>query len=79
MTILQEFCGPEFRTFKEEDLRTVAQLIDRHPEKKRDIVKNLGTNVQVLVKKGCYNHSLVHTVIYNYLQVRFMCQFHRGF
>ena len=67
--MLQEFCGPEFRVFKEETLRTVPMLIEKHLEKKRDIVKNLGTNVQVLVKKGCYNHSLVHTVIYNYLQV----------
>jgi len=40
--MLQEFCGPEFRHFKEEDARTVAELIARHPEKGKGIVKNLG-------------------------------------
>ena len=68
--MLQEFCGPEFRAFKEDDLRTVAQLIERHPVKEKDIVRHLGNNVNTLIHKGCYNHSLVHTVIYNYLQVR---------
>lgn len=65
--MLQEFCGPEFRVFKEEDLRTVKQMIEKFPEKKKQILQYLGENVQVLIKKGCYNHSLVHTVIYNYL------------
>ena len=34
-----------------------------------DIVKNLGANVEVLVQKGTFNHSLVHTVLHNYLAV----------
>ena len=33
-------------------------------------MRHLGDNVSVLINKGCYNHSLVHTVIYNYIQVR---------
>jgi len=68
-SMLQEFCGPEFRHFKETSLRTVAQLIEKFPEKKKDIVRHLGDNVSTLINKGCYNHSLVHTVIYNYIQV----------
>ena len=67
--MLQEFCGPEFRAFKEDDVRTVAQLIEKHPTKERDIIRHLQDNVNTLIQKGCYNHSLVHTVIYNYLQV----------
>ena len=47
----------------------MAQLIEKFPEKERDIVRHLGDNVSVLINKGCYNHSLVHTVIYNYIQV----------
>ncbi len=50
-------------------MRTVQELVTRHPEKERDIVKHLGGNVTALITKGCYNHTLVHTVIYNYLQV----------
>jgi len=64
---LQEFFGPEFRHFKENDARTVIQLMQRHPEKRRDILKHLASNVNPLITKGCYNHSLVHTVLYNYM------------
>jgi len=64
---LQEFFGPEFRHFKEDDARTVIQLMQRHPEKRRDILKHLASNVSPLITKGCYNHSLVHTVLYNYM------------
>lgn len=64
---LQEFFGPEFRHFKEEDSRTVVQLMLKHPEKRRDILKHLATHVNPLITKGCYNISLVHTVLYNYM------------
>ena len=67
--MLQEFLGPEYRMFKETELRTVEEIVKKNPEKKADIVKNLGVNVEVLIQKGCYNHSLVHTVISNYLSV----------
>ena len=56
-----------FRHFKEDDARTVIQLMQRHPEKRRDILKHLASNVSPLITKGCYNHSLVHTVLYNYM------------
>jgi pumilio family protein 6 len=64
---LQEFFGPDFRNFKEEDARTVIELMKRHPEKRRDILKHLASHVNALVTKGCYNDSLVHTVLYNYM------------
>ncbi len=67
--MLQEFCGPEFRHFKEPELRTVKQLVEKFPEKAKSIVYHLGENVGILVTKGCYNHSFVHTVIYNYMEV----------
>ena len=67
--MLQEFLGPEYRMFKEPELRTVEEVIAKNPEKKSELVKNLGANVDVLIQKGCYNHSLVHTVIYNFLTV----------
>jgi len=67
--MLQEFLGPEFRLFKEGEVRTVEELVKKHPEKKTDIVKHLAANVEVLVKKGCFNLSLAHTVLHNYLSV----------
>jgi len=68
-SMLQEFLGPEYRLFKEPEIRSVAELIAKHPEKKEEIIKNLGMNVEVLIQKGTYNHSLVHTVLSNYLTV----------
>ena len=41
--------------------------MQKHPEKRRDILKHLASNVNPLITKGCYNHSLVHTVLYNYM------------
>jgi len=69
ISMLQEFVGPEYRIFKEPELRTVEEICTKYPEKKTELVKNLGANVDTLIKKGCYNHSLVHTVIANYLVV----------
>jgi len=68
-SMLQEFLGPEYRLFKEPDVRSVEELIAKHPEKKVEMVKNLKANVETLIQKGCYNHSLVHAVIHNYLAV----------
>jgi len=68
-SMLQEFLGPEYRLFKEPDVKTVQELITKHPEKKAEMVKNLKANVDILILKGCYNHSLVHSVLHNYLSV----------
>ena len=65
--MLQEFLGPEYRMFKEPELKTVEEIIKKNPEKKDELIKNLWANVDTLITKGCYNHSLVHTVIHNYL------------
>lgn len=67
--MLQEFCGPEFKAFKENDIRNVTDLIAKHPDKRKDICFHLFNNTTTLINKGCYNHSLVHTVIYNCLKV----------
>jgi len=66
---LQEFLGPEFRLLKQEDIRTVTELVAKHPEKEKGITLALGDHVANLIVKGCYNLSLVHTVIYNYMQL----------
>ena len=65
--MLQEFLGPEYRMFKEPELKTVNEILAKNPEKNSELIKNLWANVDTLITKGCYNHSLVHTVIHNYL------------
>jgi len=68
-SMLQEFLGPEYSLFKEPEVKTVQELVIKHPEKKAEMLKNLKANVDTLITKGCYNHSLVHCVIHNYLSV----------
>jgi len=55
--------------FKEPELRNVPDILEKYPNRKMDCVKNLQRNVEILIRKGTFNHSLAHTVIYNYLLV----------
>merc|ERR1719383_476774 len=68
-SMLQEFLDNEFMHFKEPELRNVPDIIAKYPNRKKDCVQNLQRNVEVMIRKGTFNHSLVHTVIYNYLLV----------
>ena len=63
---LQEFCGPEFRKFKEPEIATAKALTEKYPEKATFIVRYLQECTNILIAKGCYNTSLVHRVIYEY-------------
>ena len=49
---LQEFLGPEFRLLKQEDIRTVTELVAKHPEKEKGITLALGDHVANLIVKG---------------------------
>jgi len=66
--LLQEFLDNQFRIYKEPELRTVKEIIAKYPDRKKDCLRYLHDNVEVLIRKGCYNHSLVHNVLYNYFQ-----------
>jgi len=67
--MLQEFFDLESAHFKEPELKNAPEVLSKYPNRKSDCVKNLHKYVEVLIQKGAYNHSLVHTVIYNYLLV----------
>ena len=67
--LLQEFFGPEFRLCKEEELRSAVDIVTKHPQKERGIRRALAENCNILISKGCYNQSIVHTVLYNYMQL----------
>jgi len=69
ISMMQEFLDHEFTVFKEPELRTVVDVIEKHPNRKSSCIKNLHQNVEILIRKGAYNHSLVHNVINNYLMV----------
>ena len=66
---LQEFFGPEFRICKEEDVKSAVDLAKKYPKKEGGIRRALAENCNILISKGCYNQSIVHSVIYNYMQL----------
>jgi hypothetical protein len=45
----------------------VLDVLKAHPEKLKSIIINLQENSNILITKGCYNISLVHSVLYNYM------------
>jgi len=67
--MLQEFLDNEFMHFKDPEVKTVPDILAKYPLRRSDCVKNLQRNVEVLIRKGAYNHSLSHTVIYNHMLV----------
>ena len=66
---LQEFFGPEFRICKEEELKSAVEIVQKYPKKEGAIRRALAENCGILISKGCYNQSIVHTVLYNYMQL----------
>ena len=48
--------GPEYRLFKEPEVRKVKEILEKHPEKKHFLLKHMAENVEVLITKGTFNH-----------------------
>eukprot|EP00123_Amoebidium_parasiticum_P016797 comp23587_c0_seq1/m.40007 comp23587_c0_seq1/g.40007 ORF comp23587_c0_seq1/g.40007 comp23587_c0_seq1/m.40007 type:complete len:660 (-) comp23587_c0_seq1:242-2221(-) len=61
--LMQEFYGPEFKTFKDKEHGTLAALIAAHPDKKEGYISNLAQNLQGSVNKGTLAHSIIHALL----------------
>ena len=57
----------EFHHFKDDEARNALDILKKNPEKTKSVMINLHDNSNILVTKGCYNISLAHTVLYNYM------------
>ena len=66
---LQEFFGPEYRVCKEEDLKSAVDIAKKYPKKEGTVRRALAEHCNILISKGCYNQSIVHSVLYNYMQL----------
>ena len=66
---LQEFFGPEYRVCKEENLKTAVDIAKKYPKKEATVRRALAENCNILITKGCYNQGIVHSVLYNYMQL----------
>ena len=62
-----KFFSTEFQHFKDDAAKNVLDVLKAHPEKLKSIIINLQENSNILITKGCYNISLVHSVLYNYM------------
>lgn len=63
----QEFYGPEFKLFKDNDITTLSAALAKHPEKKDAFLKHMNASIEPIIAKGVFNHSLLHRLTNEYL------------
>ena len=63
----QEFYGPEFKIFKDEGITTLDAAIKKYPEKKEMFLRYMNNAIEPIIKKGVFNHSLLHRLLNEYL------------
>eukprot|EP00124_Ichthyophonus_hoferi_P002821 Ihof_evm1s212 gene=Ihof_evmTU1s212 len=61
--LMQEFYGPEFKSFKDMEHGTLAELIAANPTKKQSYLDNLCANLTGAVNKGTLTHSIIHALL----------------
>ncbi|MCL4126458.1 UNVERIFIED_CONTAM: hypothetical protein GTU68_064076 [Idotea baltica] len=65
--MMQEFYGPRFKLFKEEDITTLDSAIAKHPELKESILKDVSEALQPILDKGVFTNTMIHTLLKEYL------------
>ena len=66
-TMMQEFFGPKFRYFKEEDVKCLSDVLKKFPDKKADIMKDLQRGLQAILTKGIFNNCLILGLLREYI------------
>jgi len=66
--LLQEFYGPDFALFKKSgSQKSLAELLESHPQKKDSIIRHLKDALVPLLEKGICGHHIVHRALLDYL------------
>jgi len=65
--MLQEFFGPMFALFKEEDVKSLEDVLKKHPDKKEAILAALQKGLQAMLHKGVLNNTLILSLMREYL------------
>ncbi|XP_050711050.1 pumilio homolog 3-like [Eriocheir sinensis] len=65
--MIQEFFGPQFRLFHEDDIKCLDDALKKHPEMKEYILKDLRTALQPIIDKGVFTNTMVHTLMKDFL------------
>ena len=66
-TMLQEFFGPRFKYFKEDGIKSLTDVLERHPDKKESILKQLQSGLQPVMHKGIFNNALILSLLREYM------------
>ncbi|KAF9582588.1 pumilio domain member 6 [Lunasporangiospora selenospora] len=66
--LIQEFYGPEFRIFKNDDKKTLTEILETHPAKKDSIMKHLMETLTACLEKGTVGYSIVHRGLLEYFE-----------
>ncbi|XP_071536925.1 pumilio homolog 3 [Panulirus ornatus] len=65
--MIQEFYGPQFCIFHEEDIHCLDDALKKYPDQKKTILKDIHTNLQSIIDKGVFTNTMVHTLLRDFL------------
>ncbi|KAL7750059.1 Pumilio y domain member 6 [Sorochytrium milnesiophthora] len=66
--MVQEFYGPEFRLFKKDEVKSLADLLAKSPEKKAAVLKYMADTFMPILNKGILGDlTIVQRVVVEYL------------
>ncbi|KAA0198417.1 hypothetical protein HAZT_HAZT001906 [Hyalella azteca] len=65
--MMQEFFGPRFRYFKEEGVKTLGDILEKHPSKKKEVMEDLKKGLQMIMHKGIFNSTLILGLLREYM------------
>ncbi|CAL4236624.1 unnamed protein product [Meganyctiphanes norvegica] len=65
--MIQEFFGPHFRLFHEDDLHNLDDALKKHPERRETILADMRLALQPILDKGVFTNTMVHTLLKDYL------------
>ncbi|XP_045599262.2 LOW QUALITY PROTEIN: pumilio homolog 3 [Procambarus clarkii] len=67
--MVQEFFGPQFRLFHEEDVHCLDDAIKKYPSNREFILKDFFSALQPIIDKGVFTNSMVHTLLRDFMLV----------
>lgn len=65
--MIQEFFGPHFRLFHEEDIHNLDDALKKHPERRETILSDMRLGLQPILDKGVFTNTMIHTLLKDYL------------
>lgn len=65
--MVQEFFGPQFRLFHDEEIKCLDDALKKHPAMKEYILKDFRSALQPIIDKGVFTNTMVHTLLKDFL------------